>query len=244
MDKHHWTMSAMAKAVPHSAVCIWDWDVPWKSQWRLQKEWNTSDCLKGQDRHIREAGWNYIYVYSLSVKYTDMWCCWSTCQEISLSEGTWLLLRLLWLATKPQIQDGKLLHQTLQLRCSWGDVPCLKAQEPCRPEICQECVKASKGWIKLPPPLTSRRGWGKSRTGKDSVANWSKETRQQRTVQRKDGQNLCTPKKWNRQPVTHHRGHKSQMASSVWGIWCELQVYGNQKHSLAIVRGHLFDTKY
>ena len=35
-----------------------------------------------------------------------------------LPEGTWLLLRLLWLATKPQIQDGKLSNQTQRLRCS------------------------------------------------------------------------------------------------------------------------------
>lgn len=52
-------------------------------------------------------------------------------QKASLSERAWLVHRLLWLATKLYIQDGKLSHQTQRLRCSRNDVQCLEAQECC-----------------------------------------------------------------------------------------------------------------
>lgn len=124
--------------------------------------------------------------------------------------GTWLIHRLSWLATKPSIQDGKLLHQTQRLWC---------------PEICLLGLFHILRRTKVPATLPSRKGWGKSRTGEDLVANWSKEMRQQQIDQRENGQNPCTQKNWNCYPISQCKGHVSQMAGSVCGIKCQWYLY-------------------
>lgn len=167
-----------------------------------------------------------IYTYSLSIKCTDKWCCCGTCQEIPLSQRTRLLLRLLWLATKHQIQDGKLSHQTQRLRCAWGDVQCTETQEPCGPEVCKEYKKALKGRGNYLPPYL---------TGEDEESQEQERIQLLTEVRKRDNNKLtkekmaktCAHKKQNHHPITQHRGHQSQMASSIWRISRDLQVHAN-----------------